>query len=495
MHIGVDVGTSGTKACAFDSRGNLMAAATQDYNFSDVSGGRREIDPACFRAAVLDTLAEVSAQLKAAGAPSPRSITVASLGEAVVPLDSKDKPMYSFISGTDRRGEEESRYLAEKMGADQIAAITGVPAGGLYSAAKILWLRSNRPELFEKACRWLTVQDFVIHALCGVAAMDYSIASRTMLYDIMKHRWSSPLLEAVGLREQQLPEVHPAGTAVDTLLPQVARYTGLPADTLVVAGAHDHIANALGCGVLRPGWSCNTTGTTEGITVVMEQRMIPSDITAYNIACEPFVVPGTYTTVAWHNAAGVLLKWFVQEFGREDDGGFSGLDAKCPPEPTGLLVLPHFSGSGTPDFDTASKGAIIGLTLGTTRYALFKALMEGATFELRRIMDAMHHCGLRTDQLVVCGGGANSPVWLQLKSDILGAEVRVSTRRQNGALGCAMLGAVATGQFRNIYQAAEIMTGNRPAAQPNADNAKIYNALMEEYQKLYPALSPISHKL
>jgi len=137
----------------------------------------------------------------------------------------------------------------------------------------------------------------------------------------------------------------------------------------------------------------------------------------------------------------------------------------------------------------------VGLTLGTTRYDIFKALMEGATYELRTIMDALHKCGLRIDNLVVCGGGANSPVWLQLKSDILGTEVRVPTRRQNGALGCSMLGAVACGDFADIYQAAGAMTGSRPAAWPNPENAKIYAQRMREYHKLYPALAPVSHTL
>jgi len=494
MHIGVDVGTSGTKTCAFDRRGSLVAEATREYDFLSTGEGRREIDPRSFSAVVLDALAEVAAQLKAAGAPPPRSVTVSSLGEAVVPVDRGGKPLQPFISGTDRRGEEESHALGALFGREELSGRTGLPVGGLYSAGKILWLKNNRPDVFSAAHKWLNVQDFVIYTLCGRAVMDYSIASRTMLFDIREYRWSREILAAIGIDSSALPEVVPSGTIAGTLLPEAARATGSPPNTPVVAGAHDHIANSLGCGVLETGWACNATGTTEGITAIMNTRMKPADIAGYNIACEPFAVADEFCTVAWHNAAGVLLKWFLREFGREGDS-FSALDEKCPPNPTGLLILPHLSGGGTPNFDAASKGVVVGLTLGTTRYDIFKALMEGATYELRTIMDALHKCGLRIDNLVVCGGGANSPVWLQLKSDILGTEVRVPTRRQNGALGCSMLGAVACGDFADIYQAAGAMTGSRPAAWPNPENAKIYAQRMREYHKLYPALAPVSHTL
>ena len=495
MHIGLDVGTSGTKACAFDEKGQLFAGAACDYDFSDTREGRREIRPESFSAAVLNTLAEVAGKLKAGGHPMPRSVTVSSLGEAVVPLDAQFKPLYNFIVGTDRRGEEESHAAGLLLGNQQIAHTAGVPTGGLYSYGKIAWLREHEPEIFFKAKLWLNVQDYVIKLLSGRALMDTSIASRTMMYDITENRWWKPILKTLDLSEDRLPCVCQAGTVADTLLQDIARRTGLPSSTLVVAGAHDHITNAVGCGVLQPGWSANATGTTEGITAVMNQRMNPEDIIRCNISCEPFVLLGQYCTVAWHNAAGVLLKWYSREFGRASDGDFSGMDTKCPPGPTRLLVLPHFSGGGTPDFDAASKGVIVGLTLGTTRYDLFKALMEGATYELRRILEAMRTCGLRADELVVCGGGANSPVWLQLKSDILNKEVRVPTRAHNGALGNSILGAVACGDFDNIFEAAEAMAGNRPAACPNPENARIYAELAEQYNQLYPALFRVNHQL
>lgn len=494
MHIGVDVGTSGTKACAFDQRGNLLAQAQIDYDFKDASAGKREIDPRSFENAVYGALYTVSAALgpRAGGV---ESITVSSLGEAVVPIDSAGDPLYSFITGTDMRGEKEAQEFSLRVGACEIAKATGVTAGGLYSYGKIAWLKENEPQIFRRAKMFLNVQDYIIRKLCGEASMDESIASRTMLYDINESRWWDAALASLGIAACALPKVFAAGTIVGALTEKAGAQTALAKGIPIVVGAHDHITNALGCGVVEPGWATNATGTTEGLTLVMNARISPQNIMRRNISSEPFAVPGKHCTVAWHNTAGALLKWYRREFSRPGEEDFAHLDELCPKKPTNLLVLPHFSGGGTPDFDAASKGAVLGLTLGSTRYDIFKALMEGSTYELRRILEAMEACGLQTDSVVVCGGGAKSKVWLQMKSDILRRAVRVPLHTQNGALGCCILGAVACGQFASVKDAAISMGGSRMATVPDPENAEIYAERMEQYRKLYPLLSPVSHAL
>lgn len=495
MHIGVDVGTSSTKSCAFDEHGLLVAEANYAYDFSNLSEGKREIDPASFQTAVIETLKSVSQQLKEGHRPLPRSITISSLGEAVVPLDTDGIPLHPFISGTDIRGEKESHCLGTQVGFEAVAAITGVAVGGLFSVGKMMWIQQHLPHVYEKADKWLNVQDYVVYLLSGHMVMDESIASRTMLYDYIQHEWSQTLLDISGFAKRQLPDVVRSGTAVGCILPHIAAMTGLPSDTRIVVGSHDHIANALGCGVLKPGWACNPTGTTEGITAIMNERISPEHIAKFNISCEPFAISGLYCTVAWHNAAGALIKWYMREIAHHADGGLDGLNEKCPSHPTRLLILPHFSGGATPDFDSGSKGAVIGMTLSTTHYDIFKALMEGTCFELRKIMNTMTECGLSIHHLVMCGGGAHSPVWRQLKSDILDRPISLPSRQQTGALGCSIMGAVACGDYFDIPHAVTSMTDIQPAAQPIEQHVIEYASLMQAYQTLYPLLAPIHHVL
>lgn len=493
MHIGLDVGTSGVKAAAFDCRGRLLGDALKSYDWFDTADGKRELDPEEIWAAVKTVLAEVLRQ--SAGKGTPQSITVASLGEAIVPVGREGNALCPIITGTDKRGLEELEWLTQEVGEKKLAGITGANRSVIYSANKILWLKKHRPELWGRVWKILNVQDFVICRLSGECVMDRSIASRTLLYDVDRRDWSGFLLERTGISRDILSAVRPSGAAAGALRPDVAREMGAPPGIPVAVGAHDHVCNALGCGVVRPGWAVDNTGTTEGLTAIMENRMSGADVAGWNISCEPFVVEGMYNTVAWQNTAGVLLKWYAGQILRDPGLSFAQLDRECGGRPTGLLALPHFSGGCTPDEDPLSKGAILGLTLATTRGEIYRALMEGACFEMKRILNAAERCGIGAEKLVACGGAAKSGVWLQIKADIFGRELYTSVCEQNGALGCAMLGAVACGDFPDVFAAARSMTKIRPAAEPDPGNRAVYAERMEQYDKLYRLLKDVNHSL
>ena len=494
MYIGLDIGTSGTKAALIDQKGTVLGVYQVNYGFSNTRGGYRELNAGQVWEAAKKCLLEVGKKGKA------RSITVSSLGEAIVAIDEEGRPLADGITGTDIRGEEELEELTRQFGSRKLTDITGLNLSTIYSANKILWMKRHRKELYEKSWKILTFQDYIIYRLCKRAVIDYSMASRTLLFDINRNGWSGELLEWTEISAQKLAEAVPAGTVAGTILPSLAKELGLSGDIKVVAGTHDHICNAIGSGVCEAGSCADTVGTTEGMTAVLERSWLSSEhIEECQISCEPFAVSGLFNTVAWNNTSGVLLKWFVNQFVKEEDPAdilhtFEKMNRQMQKEPTDLLVLPHFSGAATPYMDSRSRGAVLGLTLDTKREDVYKALMEGANYELALILEGLERAGLEPRKIVATGG-ALSPELLQIKADVLGLPVHTVKNRQTGTLGGAILGAVALGMYSSIAEAVSHMVEEDVAYQPDETRHEIYKEKLKNYKNIYPAIAEISHNI
>lgn len=494
MYIGLDVGTSGTKAALIDNQGKVMASHQVSYNFSDASHGRRELDAEEMWRAVTACLGAVGAGQEV------KMITVSTLGEAVTAIDREGKPLGGCITGTDIRGTEELEELKDLVGPERLVEITGLNLSTIYSANKILWMKKHTPEIYDKAWKILTVQDYVIYRLCGQAVCDYSIASRTCLFDVGSFRWSREILEKTGISREKLADPCPSGTVAGKMFSSLEKELGFSGSVRVAAGSHDHICNALGSGVYQVGSSSDTMGTTEGFTAVLRREQLPSEnVEKYQISCEPFVLPQFYNTVAWNNTSGVLLRWFVQEFVKEESrdailNTYARLNGEMEEEPTRLLILPHFSGAATPYMDSGSKGAILGLTMDTRRQDIYKALMESVNLELALILECMESAGLQVNRITATGG-ALSPQLLQIKADVLGREIHTVENKQTGTLGCAILGSVAAGDYHSLGEAIEAMVRPSGSYEPNGQRNKIYRERLEIYKQVYPALAKISRAL
>lgn len=494
MYIGLDIGTSGTKAALYDEEGIQKAAWQQNYGFSNTDQGFRELDAAAVWKAVVCCLQKTAAGERV------KSITVSSLGEAVIPINQEGEPLYFSITGTDVRGEKQLDILQNLIGKERLVEITGVNLSSIYSANKILWIKDNKRELYESTWKFVTFQDFVIYRLTGESRIDYSMASRTLLFDIATKDWSPEILEKTGISSKKLSTPILAGMEAGVVKTELAGELGIPACVKVIAGTHDHICNAIGSGAIEYGNCANTVGTTEGVTALLKRaQMTTESIEKYQISCEPFVKPDMYNTVAWNNTSGVLLRWFAEELSgwdkKTDIGTMYQLwNRKMPSEPTKLLVLPHFSGAATPHMDKNSKGAVIGLTLGTRAEDIYKALMEGANYELLFILNCLKKAGLEVSK-VIATGGALSAELLQIKADILGIPIHTVESRQTGTLGGAILGAVADGAYSDMKEAAGKMIREAEIYFPNTARAEIYKERAACYRDLYAALAGIHHQL
>jgi xylulokinase len=293
-------------------------------------------------------------------------------------------------------------------------------------------------------------------------------------------------LDACGIDVATLPEVLPTGGKVGTVLPDIATQLGLPKDTLVVIGSHDQIVNALGAGVKEIGEAVDTSGTCECMTPLFPA--IPEDLNFQreNFACVPYLEDRGYVTYAYNISAGSVVRWYRDALAyhlKEDDRSiYDVLNERCPKEPTDLLVLPFLQGmGGTPDVDPGATGMIAGLTTQTRLPDIYRAILEGVTFEMRYNQEKLNGNGVCCHKLYACGGGARSKVWLQIKADILGCEIIPVKAEETGAMGSAILGIAAVTGESPFAIGDKFWQYDAPIV-PMAENQKVYDRKYEMYK-------------
>lgn len=477
---GLDIGTTGCKLTVFDETGKYLGKAYRDYPVRREVGGH-EIDAGAIMDGVYAVIDELAARY-----PDIGGIGITSFGETCVLTDGKGTPLMPAMLYTDPRGAEECRELSEKLGADKIARITGLAPHEMYSISKIMWVKRHNPELFSRVRHIFLIEDYVVWNLTGAAQIDYSLAARTMAFDIEKLDWSREVFEAAGIDPALMSRPVATGTPAGQIL---SGKTALK-NCVIVSISHDQVAAAVGAGVFDGSAAVDGAGTVECLTPVYDS--LPDiDVMAKGFfSVVPYAVPGKYVAYAFSYTGGALIQWAVETF----DGGKTNaeLEAACTGDgPTGLLVLPHFAGAATPYMDTGSRGAILRLTTAATPAELYRACMEGVAYEMRLNYDALAGSGIRFDSLRATGGGAKSKVWMQMKADILNMPITALKTVDAGTVGSAMLTGIAVGLFRNLSDAAGRMVEETETFTPRAEMHEKYMRVYERYRRVYTAVRPL----
>jgi len=502
--LGIDVGISGCKAVAFDYEGHTLGQAFREYHLYQPQPGWMELDPAEVWAAVSGVVREAAAAAGAAAAGDKvTALAIATHGESVVPVDATGAPIYRFITAIDTRAVKQMQWWEEKVGAKRLFDITGMPPHPMYTANKLMWLRAYDPAVFNAAARFLCMADFLFTRMGLPPTMDHSLASRTMLQDIRTRKWDPELLRLAGLEAERLSATVPSGTLLGEIAPQVAADLGLAAGAVAVTGGHDHCCGSLGVGATRAGMMMDSTGTVECVTAVMETLVLDDNLLRSNLPVEPHTVAGMYVVLGWSSVGGALLKWYRDTFARAEiaeaeRSGRSAYDvilAEAVEGPSPVLILPHFVGSGTPALDPLSKGAILGLTLSTTRGQIVKAIIDSVTYEIKLSIDAMEAAGLAINELRAMGGGTKSTLWLQTKADILGRPVKAMDVSEAPCLGCALLAGVATGVYASTAEAVTRAVRVNRTYEPNPKLHDQYAEKAAVYAEVYPTLKGLNRKL
>jgi xylulokinase len=498
--IGLDVGTTGFKAVVFTEDGALLAAASREYPVDLPRPTWAEQDIERVWELALDSMAEA---VGVAGVSEVAAVGLSVHGEAVTPVDEALRPLRPTILGMDTRTGPQNEWLRERFGARWLFERTGMPVHTINTLPKLLWIRQHEPDVWAAAHCFLLVEDFLIARMTGRAVISRCLASRTQLYGLDGGTWDSQILDALELDPARLAEVQPSGTLVGSMSAELAGRLGLSTPPGVVTGGHDQACGALGVGLTDPGLASVSTGTAEVVEVALGSPVVSEPLYEGNISVYSHVVPDLFLAMTLNHSGGLALRWFRDGFcepqlERSAAGEGDAYDlilAGASPEPTGLLVLPHFSGAGTPTFDTASKGAVLGLTFSTSRTDLAKAILEGLTYELRLNLDLLKAGGVRIDVLRAIGGGARSKLWLQLKADITGIPVVTPRVTEAAAFGAALLAGQGAGLFDPAGEAAGRFLELTDTYEPDPARHEAYTQRFQLYREVYPAVAPITREL
>ncbi len=490
--LGIDVGTTGCKVVAFSTNGEALASAYREYDITRPKAGWDELDAAAVWREVKGAVTEVAMRTRR---DPVQAIAVSSLGEATVPVRLDRTIVGPSMLLSDERGQEYIADLQRTMPAERLYAVNGNALGNHFSLTKLMWLRDRQPAVYAAAERFLHWSGFISFMLGAEDHVDYSLANRTLLFDIDRQAWSPELLAWSGLDGAKLPAPVPSATIVGSVSAAVADELGLPAGVAIVSGAHDQCANAVGCGAVSEGSAVYGMGTFHCITPVFTRRRSPAVMIERGLNTEHHAVPGHYVSFIF-NQGGSLVKWFRNTFAAREHHQaqlagrdvYADLFAELPERPSSVLVLPHFTTTGPPDFIADSSGVMLGLHLDTTRGDILKGILEGAAFYLKQCVDALPATGIGIDAYRAVGGGSKSDAWIQLCADIFGRPFVRPQITEAGALGAAMIAGVGRGVFATYGEAVERMVRLDRRFEPQARNTQYYADRCAQFARLWPTI-------
>ena len=485
--VGIDVGTTNTKAIIFDvDSGRVRSIGSSHTITRHPILEWSEFDADDLWQTVLQS---IHAAIQQCDQPERiRAISVASMGESGFPLDAQGNVLYPAIAWHDQRTTSEARWWEDTLGTERVFDTTGQLPLPIFGVNKLLWLRNHEPRIFERIQQWLSIEDFVLWKLGGYFATDYSIASRTMLFDQRKLAWSTPFLQHSGLPADWFPSALPSGTSLGAIRKEVAAETGLPAHTLVCTGGHDHLCGALAAGVTHSGQLLESMGTASVLLALSDLFQPGPELLEAGCTSYAYVIPHTYVTMGMLNFAGGALEWIVKllyeqgQSGSVSDAAYAQAlreAADIPPGSRGATILPYFLGAGTPYKHSPALGAILGLTPNHGRPELVRALMEGLGFWLRDNITKLCSLNLAPPrpEIIAVGGTAQATSFLQIKANITGCPIKAPQITEASATGAALLAGMGANIFHSSAEAAASVQHSVEIFEPEARTVVAYNTI------------------
>jgi len=501
--MGIDVGTTGTRAVIVRPDGHVVGAATGDHQPMRMPRpGWAEQDPEDWWQA---TITAVRAALEQSGL---KGADIAGIGlsgqmHGVVLLDKVHTVLRPSLIWCDQRSQAQCDWITTTVGAERLIQLVSNPALTGFSAPKLLWVRDNEPRIFERAAQFLLPKDFVRFRLTGEFATDVSDASGTLLFDVTNRRWSQEMLSALKLDSSLLPRAYESPEVTGEVTRETAVLTGLTAGTPVVGGGGDQAASAVGNGIVLPGLTSATLGTSGVIFAYTEAPKLDPRGRIHTFC---HAVPGKWHVMGVTQGAGLSLRWFRDNFGASEHwyARHTERDAydliineaeKVPPGSDGLLWLPYLMGERTPHLDALARGMLFGVTAAHTRAHVIRAILEGVAFSLRDSLEIFKEQEIPVEEIRASGGGSRNFTWRQIQADIYGKELVTLRTSEGSAFGAALLGGTGAKIFSSVEEAARETIEVRESMTPRPDRVEIYNRYYEVYRKLYPAVQELVHQL
>jgi xylulokinase len=500
-YLGVDIGTTGCKAVVFDRTGHVLSQSYCEYQTISPKQGWFELNSHNILTSCKKVIAQAGGQTK--NTDPVAAIGISSQGEAFTLLDKNDKYLCNAMVSFDTRSQAQVEEFCRSFGSQKLYQITGHSAHTLFSLFKLLWIKQNYPKLFDNIRRFFCFGDLLTYELTGQSVISYNLAARTMLFDINHLCWSQEILYAIGIDKTILPKLAPSGYCVGELKSNIADELGLAKNVTVATGGHDQSCGALGVGVIGPGTAAYSIGTVECLTPAFKECILNKSMQASNLATYPYIVENLYTTVAFNMTGGNLLRWYRNNFGQYEiqlaqktgKDSYDLLLKDIPNKPTSIMVLPHFTSTGTPYFNPSPAGAIIGLNLNTSKEQVIKAILEGLTYEIRLNLELLKKAGIDITSIRAFGGGAKSSAWMQIKTDILNVPITSLAVTEAGCLGAAMLAGKSCGEITSLADYSKLWVKPIRVYEPSAKNVEQYKERFEIYSKLYDTIAPLNEMI
>lgn len=487
--LGIDVGTTGCKAIVFNERGGQLSSAYREYDIHAPKPRQAELDSETVWERIKETIRDAAASADR-GDPI-EALSVTSMGEAVVPVGKDGEILGPSILNVDIRGEEQIEPLKREVSETELYNINGNVLANQYTLPKLMWIRDHAPELYEKTDRFMLWGSFVSYKLGAEPRVDYSLANRTLLFDLARESWSDRMLAAGGIDREKLPEPVAAGTRIGTVSSRMAEELALPTGTAIVMGAHDQCANSVGAGSVEPGMAMYGMGTFPTITPVYNSRPETLAMLDLGLNTEHHAIPGLWVSFIYH-MGGASIKWFRDHVAGSGDASYEELFREMPDEIGPVLMLPHFAPMGPPDYIADSTGVVVGLTTETSRGAILRGIIEANALALKRVVRGLPNIGVDLNQLRTVGGGSRSPEALQINADILDATVVRPAVDEAGSLGAAILAGTGVGRFSSAAEAASALVTIEQRVEPRPQAVERYAELFERYEELRKLVVPFT---
>ena len=500
--LGVDLGTSGTKTVLFDTEGHVIASKTVEYPLYQEKNGWAEQEPLDWWNAAVETIRAVITE-SGVNNEEIKGLGISGQMHGLVMLDENGKVLRRSIIWADQRTAKECEEITARVGAERLIEITANPALTGFTASKILWVRNNQPEIYERCAHILLPKDYVRYMLTGDFATEVSDASGMQLLDVPNRCWSDELLEKLDIDKALLPKVYESPEVTGVISEAAAKLTGLKAGTVVVGGAGDNAAAAVGTGVVEDGKAFTTIGTS-GVVFAHTDKLSIEPQGRIHALCA--AVPNAWHVMGVVQSAGLSLKWYRDNFCGAEMEAAAGMgvdpyyimDKQAEKAPIGcnrLLYMPYLMGERTPHLDSDCRAAFVGLNTIHTKYDMLRAVMEGVTYALRDSVEILREMGGNVDCMLACGGGGTSKVWRQMLADTFNCAVRTAASKEGPALGVAILAGVGAGIYPSVQEGCRRVIRLNEPQEPIAENVPQYDAYYKMYRKLYPALKDFYKEL
>lgn len=480
MYLGIDLGTSAVKLLLLDKNGKIVKTVSKEYGVNYLNSNWAEQNPEEWWGAVCHGLKDIlDENIK----EELKSISFSGQMHGLVILDEEDKVIRPAIIWCDQRTEKE---CIELNSLPWLGKVTGNQALTGFTAPKILWLKNNEYENFQKIKKIMLPKDYIAYKLSKIHGIDVSDASGTLILNVLERKWAKEMIEYLGIREENLGKVFESMEVIGNIDKEIAKSFGINEDVKIVIGGGDQAVGAVGVGAIKEGIISVALGTSGVVFSSTDEYRADKNYRLHSF-CD---ANGKYHQMGVMLSAAGAFKWWVEDVNESKDYGYyNEIAEKVEVGSKGLYFLPYLIGERTPHNDSNIRGSFIGLTHNHKKGEMTRAVLEGVAFALRDSFELLKEMRIKIDKIRVSGGGAKSLLWKQILADVLGKTVvSIDSAAEGPALGAAILAAVGAGRYESVEKACKEIINEVETCEPNLENVIIYDRKYKKFKRLYPML-------